>query len=263
MQQSNGYIIGFSVALTIVLGTLLASAAVMLKERQDIAKLLDNKKQILSAVMPVDGLSEQELQKAYETRIKGMVVDFNGQQVFENRAGQKVERENAGQFALAVNTKKEYKRSPADRLYPVFKYMSEDNPDKVEAYILPLYGNGLWDNIWGYLAVEQKSDKSWDTIKGVSFDHKGETPGLGARITTKEVQNRYKGKKLFDESGNFAVRMLKGENNGVEDHPHKVDGMSGATITANGVNDMMESYVGHYKEFLKNLQGGTQQAVAL
>jgi Na+-transporting NADH:ubiquinone oxidoreductase subunit C len=95
----------------------------------------------------------------------------------------------------------------------------------------------------------------------VSFDHKGETPGLGARITSLEIQQRYKGKRLFDESGAFAVQMLKGESNGVENHPHHVDGMSGATITGNGVNDMMKAYVGHYKAFLDGLASSAQAAL--
>lgn len=261
MQQSNGYIIGFSVALTIVLGTLLASAAVMLKERQDIAKKLDTKKQILAAVMSVEGKDQATLQEAYSSRIKGMVVDFNGQMVNTNQEGKQIAAENIGEFALSVDIKKQYKMAPEERLYPVFKYMSESNPDKVEAYILPLFGNGLWDNIWGYLAVQQGSGSGWDTIKGVSFDHKGETPGLGARITTLEVQQRFQGKELFNDQNEFAVMMMKGENNGVEEHPHKVDGMSGATITANGVNDMMEAYVGHYKAFLEGLS--TEQQAAL
>ena len=262
MQQSNTYIIAFSVGLTVILGSLLALAAVSLKERQDISKKLDTKKQILSAVMSIEGMTSEQLEEAYSSRIKGIVIDFNGQEVMTNRAGKTVKAENVGEFALAVDIKKEYKQyKPEDRLYPVFKYVNESNPDKIDAYILPLFGNGLWDNIWGYLALEQNPsspNKAWELVKGVSFDHKGETPGLGARITTLEVQDRFKGKQLFDKEGQFAVEMLKGENNGVADDPYKVDGMSGATITARGVNDMMEAYVGHYKTFLDGLAKGTQ-----
>lgn len=262
MQQSNTYIIAFSVGLTIVLGSLLSIAAVSLKERQDISKKLDTKKQILSAVMSIEGMTKSELQEAYDKRIKGMVIDFNGQEVTTDRANKAVKPEGIGEFALTVDIKKEYKNyKPDERIYPVFRYMNEANPDKVDAYILPLFGNGLWDNIWGYLALEQNpssDQKSWDLIKGVSFDHKGETPGLGARITDLEVQERFQGKELYNDKGDFAVEMLKGENNGVDEHPYHVDGMSGATITARGVNDMIEAYVGHYKTFLDGLAKGSQ-----
>ena len=86
---------------------------------------------------------------------------------------------------------------------------------------------------------------------GISFDHKIETPGLGARIASNEIQDRYKKKKIFDDTGDFiSITMLKGENNkGI--NVHQVDGMSGATITGNGVNKMIFHYLECYSSFIE------------
>ena len=123
-----------------------------------------------------------------------------------------------------------------------------------------MYGAGLWDAIWGYIAL----DTDLETIKGVAFGHAGETPGLGARITSPEIQDRYKGKKIYDTAGDLiSVEMLRGENNAVSllDDYH-VDGMSGATLTARGVNDMLKNYFQHYMPFLKNIDNENQLGLA-
>ena len=92
-----------------------------------------------------------------------------------------------------------------------------------------------------------------NTIAGASFDHKSETPGLGARIATSEIQNRFIGKKIMDESGALiSVSMVKGEgNSGLSEH--QVDGMSGATITGRGLNVMLENYLSYYKLYFKKI----------
>jgi len=242
VQQSNAYVIGFAAALTVVLGGLLSLAAVGLKEKQKEAVILETKKQILSAVMPVEGRSKLDLAQVYDKRIKSIVVNYDGKEVTENANGNPIVPED-------VNISKEYKKSPEERLYPVFMFVSENDPNNVESYILPVYGFGLWDFIWGYLALE--GDLA--TVKGVSFDHKAETPGLGARITDAEIQARFQGKKMLDESGQVkAVRMLKGEQNS-NLSAHEVNGMSGATITANGVNDMLRNYMEYYKSYFKSI----------
>lgn len=234
MQQSNGYIIGFSVVTTIVLGTLLALAAEGLKPAQLIAKEKDIKKQILGAVIELK--KEDDVLSIFDKRIPAShryVVDYNGD---KKEVSSPVEKIDIGG---------EYKKDTTQRLYPVFEFMSESNPDEIEAYIIPVYGSGLWDKIWGYLAI----DKDLKTVKGVVFDHKGETPGLGARISDKEIQIRYVGKKLFDEKDNVvSVYMLKSEK-GNKLTDYQVDGMSGATLTANGVNSMIKNYLSYYQNF--------------
>lgn len=240
MRQSNTYIILFSVVLTVVLGFLLSWTSVQLGPLQKIQEELDTKTKILAAVMEIT--KEDPVLDIYKQRIQSLVVDIDGNVIENDDKGAPLVAEN-------INIEKNYKRSPEERQYPVFKFMNEQDSSKVDYYILPLFGNGLWDVIWGFVALEG----DLNTIKGVVYDHKGETPGLGARITEATVQERYQGQQVYDLNGDLvSVSMLKGENNGQLDK-HHVDGMSGATITANGVNKMLKDYLGYYQAYLKKI----------
>jgi len=256
VQQSNAYIITFSIILTVVLGLLLSGTSQVLGPLQKKAEDLDNKKQILGAVMDpneLSALNPEEVLAYYESRISSMVVDIQGNEVEKGADGNPI-------VAEKVNVSKNYKMAPEKRQYPIFVYHAEGNPDDIENYILPVYGAGLWDEIWGYVALQT----NLNTIEGVTFSHKGETPGLGARITASNVQERYQGKEIFDESGNLqSVVMQKGEGRDYSADKHKVDGLSGATITANGVNNMLKNYIGHYKPFLEKQKSGSASEVAV
>ncbi|MCU0400028.1 MAG: NADH:ubiquinone reductase (Na(+)-transporting) subunit C [Algoriphagus sp.] len=247
MQQSNTYIIVFSVVLTIILGLLLSGTSQVLGPLQQEAIALDKKKQILGAVISaseIEAMTPQQVNEFYSSRISATVVDLSGKEI-------------TGVEAEKVEIAKDYKRPADQRQYPVFMFHAEGNPEAVESYIFPLYGAGLWDAIWGYLALET----DMNTIGGITLAHASETPGLGARITEGEVQSRYVGKKIFDDSGLLvAVQMQKGEGKDYSADAHKVDGMSGATITGNGVNNMLKAYLGHYEAFIKSKS--SNQAVA-
>jgi Na+-transporting NADH:ubiquinone oxidoreductase subunit C len=247
VQQSNTYIIVFSVVLTIILGLLLSGTSQVLGPLQQEAIALDKKKQILGAVISaseIEAMTPQQVNEFYSSRISATVVDLSGKEI-------------TGVEAEKVEIAKDYKRPADQRQYPVFMFHAEGNPEAVESYIFPLYGAGLWDAIWGYLALET----DMNTIGGITLAHASETPGLGARITEGEVQSRYVGKKIFDDSGLLvAVQMQKGEGKDYSADAHKVDGMSGATITGNGVNNMLKAYLGHYEAFIKSKS--SNQAVA-
>ncbi|MEO1052877.1 MAG: NADH:ubiquinone reductase (Na(+)-transporting) subunit C [Bacteroidota bacterium] len=252
MQRSNGYTITFIVIMTIIVGGLLASANQVLKEPQDKSIELDTKTQILKAVMKLE--EGDDILAIYEDRIASLVVDINGKEVTEDEKGNPMVAEN-------VNILKNFKKDPEKRFYPVFKFINESNKDQVDAYILPVYGNGLWDKIWGFIAVDNQIQE----LIGVSFAHKAETPGLGARITDDEIQSRFVNKKIYDESGTLvSVEMEKGEKGGggegsiehYKEEPHKVAGLSGATMTARGVNEMLKSYLTHYEAYFQKVNSG-------
>lgn len=254
MQQSNSYIIIFSVVLTVVCGLLLSGSSQLLGPKQREAIALDTKKQILGAVMSGDeiaAMSPEEITAYYENTIASTVVNIEGEEV--------TEVEGTAISAETVDIGSNYKRAPEDRLYPVFIYHEEGNPDNVTAYILPLYGAGLWNAIWGYLALQS----DLNTIEGVTFSHAGETPGLGARITEEGVQQRYQGKEIWGDNGELAsVNMEKGEGRNYSNDPHKVDGLSGATITAVGVNNMLRNYLSYYEAFLTKMMDESPEKVA-
>ena len=247
-MQSNKYIIIFALVLTAVLGGLLSGVSQVLGPTQKKAQDLDTKKQILGAIPAekeaLGDMEAEEILARYNEVIFSEVTDYQGNLVDTNVKG-------GPMVAEEVNIEKNYKLPVEDRLFPVFKYSANGE----ESYILPVYGAGLWDAIWGFVAL----NPDLKSVKGISFDHKGETPGLGARITSDDVQARYRGKELYNANGEFvAITMVKGEKI-PEDRlgPNKVDGLAGATLTANGVNDMLLNYIGYYqKYFNKNVKGG-------
>lgn len=247
MQRSNTYIIIFSIALTVVLGGLLSLTSVGLKPLQDKQVELDTKKQILGAVMDISSIEDpNEILALYDERVESLVVDFDGNLLETNEKGEPM-------VAEEVSVQKNYRMSPEERIYPVFKFKADGG--KIDAYVFPMWGNGLWDWISGYVAV----DSDLNTIRGVAFAHKAETPGLGARITDDEVKNRYIGKEIYNDNGELvSVNMLKGENNqGLTEH--QIDGLSGATMTAKGVNAMIGGYLECYQPYINKIKADDNQ----
>lgn len=261
MQQSNTYIIGFIVVLCIIVGGLLAGANKLLGPAQQKSIEFDTKSQILNAVKNQVTLGKNaDVLAVYNARIQSLVVDYDGNEVKQDEKGNPIEAEK-------VDILRNYKKKPEERLYPVFKLIDEKDKDKIEAYIVPVYGNGLWDKIWGYVALDSKIE----SIVGASFDHKAETPGLGQRIATDEIQGRFVGKKIYDESGKLvSVRMMKGEHGGEQasieyykDKQHEVDGMSGATLTGKGLNVMLASYFASYQNYFKKVKDDSGSNTAM
>jgi Na+-transporting NADH:ubiquinone oxidoreductase subunit C len=241
VRQSNLYIVLYAAALTIVCGGLLALASEGLKDRQQANIALEQKKNILGTVMELD--KDTNVEEVYARKVKAFVVDVNGNVV---------EGVNASDVVVMA----EYKKPADQRLLPVYEFRNESNPDKIDYVVLPVYGFGLWDNIWGFVALQE----NMNTIQGVSFQHKGETPGLGARIDSKEIQDRYKGKSIYDGETLVAVTMMKGEGVDYSGEAHKVDGMSGATLTGKGVNAMLSGYLSLYENYLKRAKAGSASA---
>jgi len=116
-------------------------------------------------------------------------------------------------------------------------------------FVVPVRGMGLWGPIWGNLAFES----DFNTVAGATFDHKAETPGLGAEINTSWFQDYFKGKTIFDETGEFvSIKVVKGgvANSNVP-LSHGVDAISGGTITSDGLTAMIESNLQNYVPFIK------------
>jgi len=233
VRQSNSYILIYAAVLTIACGGLLAFASESLKEKQQANIDLEQKHNILSTVFTLP--EKADIEGEYKKRVRAFVL---------NAEGEVQEGKQPSDISVAA----EYKKSPKDRLLPVYEFVSESDPDKVTNVVIPVYGYGLWNNISGYIALES----DFNTLKGVKFQHVGETPGLGARIADDEgVPARYVGKKIFEGEKVASVTMMKGEGNDYSKDPHRVDGMSGATLTAKGVNNMLVDYFTCYENYLK------------
>jgi len=237
--ESNRQIIVFIVSLTAVVAlglTVLREATEGLAKKNE---EIFNKRAVLAAV---------------ETKLGKKVAEFSDEeilQIFDSQVEQKVIRtdgsEVEGLTAIEVDMAKERKKPVEEMNLPLFIF-TNDRGEKF--YILAVRGNGLWDEIWGYIALES----DLNTIAGASFDHKGETPGLGAEIKDNpSFPAQFVGKKIYDENGNYvSITVKKG---GAEPgNPHQVDAISGATVTSNGVTEMLQRGIAYYQAYFDKLK---------
>lgn len=217
--NSNGYTIGYASVMVIIVAFLLAFVASSLKGRQDNNVKLDKMKQILSSL----NISADELKDAESAYAKYVTADqilnLNGAVVSSN-----------GGFD--IESKK------IDDQLPLYVC----NVNGETKYVAPLYGAGLWGPIWGYISFN--ADKK--TVYGTYFSHEGETPGLGAEITTEKFQSSFEGKQL-QEGGNVKISVVK--NGKVANDAYEVDGISGGTITSKGVDAMLHACLSKYAKF--------------
>jgi Na+-transporting NADH:ubiquinone oxidoreductase subunit C len=226
-EFSSKYIFGFASAMVIIVAVFLSLAATMLQPRQLKNLEVDKKKSMLESI---------RVQSTAETA-EEMYDKFITESFVLNSEGQVVEGVDAFDVDLRVE-----QRKPLDQQYlPVFRAHSEDGDSLI---ILPLQGKGLWGPIWGYISL--RSDMN--TIYGVTFDHKAETPGLGAEINTSWFEDMFTDKRIFEGEKFTSVEVRKGGAR--EDNPHAVDGISGGTITSKGLERMLEEGLGKYNEYL-------------
>lgn len=223
-KNSNAYIIIYTVVMVVIVGALLAFLATSLKPMQDANVLNEQKVSIMKAFGEADANFDEVVAMGRLTGGEfGVVADEAGvQAVFDLLGNRK---------ALAE----------AEDELPIFRM----EKDGVTKYVLPIVGKGLWGDIWGYVALQQTEDNV--VITGIVMDHAGETPGLGAEIATPAIQSLFEGKALYNEAGEFAVRMQKG---GAQNE-HQVDAITGGTKTCDGVNAMLQTSIGKYESFLR------------
>jgi Na+-transporting NADH:ubiquinone oxidoreductase subunit C len=153
--------------------------------------------------------------------------------------------------AYLINIKKELDNAKQGLVQKLPLFIGEKDGKKI--YIIPVRGNGLWDAIWGYIALND----DLKSINGVFFDHKGETPGLGANITESFFKDDFKGEMIFDAQGNYkSVEISKsnGDPNNEDKTDNQVDAISGATITGNGVAAMLKSGIKLYLPYFETLK---------
>jgi len=227
-KNSNSYTFGFAILMVIIVGSLLALASQGLKTRQE-KNATDKKMMSILSAINIDATREnaQEMYNKY-------VID-----------SKIISGKDLSADAFNVDIKKEFRDkniSVSDRNYPL--YICEKDGDKY--YIIPVVGTGLWGPIWGFVALES----DFKTIYGANFDHKSETPGLGAEIKYASYSDQYTGEMISDTTGTFQpiIVVKDGSGSGLNS---KVDGITGGTITSKGVEEMttrtLEVYVNYFK----------------
>jgi Na+-transporting NADH:ubiquinone oxidoreductase subunit C len=210
--NNNAYIIAYSCAMVVIVAFLLAFVSSTLKPLQDVNVALDKKKQILAA-LNIRNLSDSESEAKYKEVV------------------QKDE-------AFALNSA-DYKNGN----YKIY----ECQVDGQKKYVVPVYGMGLWGPIWGYIAVNEDGN----TVYGAFFNHDSETAGLGADIKDSKVwQDKFIGKKIYGADGTPALKVVKSSD--LKNPESEVDGITGATLTSNGVSDMLQDGFKKYKTLLSH-----------
>ena len=235
-MRNNNYVIMFTLAMTTVVALVLSGLFYSTKPMAERNEAVFNKRAILSAIsdyLPnkLDEMSDEEVLGIFENEMEQVVIDMEGDEL---------ENITAEQIDMA----QEEKKPVEERYLPVYIYNSNEG----KIYILSVRGNGLWDKIWGSVALKD----DFNTVVGVAFDHAGETPGLGAEIKDNKMWvNQFKGKKIYDGAEYKSITVRKG---GAKDQTFEVDGISGATVTSDGVSEMLNRGIQYYESYFEGLK---------
>lgn len=242
--DKNSYTVIFATIMVIVVGGILASLASGLKPLVKANEKREKQQNILYALGVNDNegagdvvfVSENVQQKFDEIVTKQLVIQ--GGEVSEDS------------LAYLIDIKKEETKAKNYDSYERRLPLIVGEKDGKEVYVMPVRGKGLWDAIWGFVAV----DKSM-TIQGVYFDHKGETPGLGAEIKQRYFMDDFTGESFLDGDTFEGINVAKGNNDpkNTDTSDNEVDAIAGATITGDGVTAMLRKDVRMYAEYFKSL----------
>ena len=226
--NSNTYTVIYSIILVVVVAAVLAFAAMFLKPTQDANVKKDTISQILTAAT-FAGVEDAKILDTYKTEIEAAIlVNLEGETV------DTLDIENCEVYGTS-DLKKQI--AAEQKALPVYIF-------KNGYTVVPCYGAGLWGPIWGYVGLE----KDLKTIKAVCFGHKGETPGLGAKIADEpSFAEGFVGKTIGE--GEILFEVCKPANTQVDANNH-IDAISGATITSQALGFTLNQWFGFYKNYL-------------
>jgi Na+-transporting NADH:ubiquinone oxidoreductase subunit C len=270
-QFSNTYIFIFSAVMVMIVAVLLSFVSQQLKPRQQRNEEVEQMRNILASVNITSTAANAEklfdqyitesfvinpdgkrnkVRKPFEVDLKkqtSMIVDINS--LREELVVRKVspfKRIISGQTDTAKADEAQVlsRISEIERSLELPVYIC--NKENKEYYVFALRGKGLWGPIWGYISLAD----DFNTVYGAYFDHKSETPGLGAEIKTSPFQQQFRNKKLYDENNQFvSIQVIKGGAS--ESNPHGVDAVSGGTITSKGLEKMLQDWLSQYNTFIQ------------
>ncbi|WP_299552621.1 Na(+)-translocating NADH-quinone reductase subunit C [Seonamhaeicola sp.] len=242
--DSNVYTVLFAIGMVIVVGALLAFVASSLRPKIDENRRIEKQQNILYAMGVNENdessaifIADKEVGSEFEKYVINQLVITNGTDVAEDDQ------------AYLIDVKKEQSNAKEglDRRLPLFIGKKDDQT----YYVAPIRGKGLWDAVWGYVAMDKNM-----VVQGAYFDHKGETAGLGANIKERFFMDDFIGEHLKDASGNFvgiAISKSNGDPLNSDKTDNEVDAIAGATITGDGVAAMIKSELRLYVPYFNSL----------
>ncbi len=261
--SSNGYVLGFAVLVCVVISAGLAATATALKDTQAAAAEFDRQKNVMLAAGLIeegDARPADELKRLYAERVTEQVLDTETGKVLADKTTADVARLNKeaaeavklsaqGQSMTPAQESAKLKAAAArHRAIAVAKL-----DDGSSVYVLPISGKGLWSTLFGYLALEGDAN----TVRGITFYQHGETPGLGGEVDNPQWKANWKGKTILDEQGklvSITVKKAKVDPTIPVEKAHYVDGLSGATITSNGVTKFVKADLQAFEPYLAQIR---------
>ena len=233
-MHSNRYTLLFVFIITVVIGTLLSVTKENLKDKQEDNLRADVNKTILRSLNfseeESNPWSNEKVEEIFNNSIVGLCVDSEGNKI-DNVVLEEIDIEK-----------------DIERL-PVYLKVIED---ELQGVALPVAGKGLWSTLFGYIALEP----DLDTVLGIQFYKHGETPGLGGEVEKEWFTDNFIGKKIRNVEGEIiGIKVLKGKvDDSKEDAIHQVDGISGATVTSNGVTIFLKDDLKRYEAYLNEIK---------
>ena len=245
-KESLGKTVGIVVAVCLVCSIVVSGAAVGLRELQQTNADLDKKSNILNAAGLYEmGMSNSAIESTYSERVEQRFVNLDEGTFVE------APKPDYDMYKAAKETEYSTKVTNSNvgfqrRPNVASVYLVRDDAGDVSRIILPVHGSGLWDLMYGFLAV----DADGQTVRELIYYQQKETPGLGGEVQNPAWQDKWDGKELY-ENGEVAIRVVKNAN---PSNPHTIDALSGATLTSNGVENTIRYWVGEqgFGQFLKN-----------
>lgn len=250
-----------ALVICVVCSILVSAAVVLLRPRQEKNRRIDQLKNILIAA----GLytRDSEVLTTYQKRIRRLTVNLGSGREAEselNRVGLRADdfdlkgamlKSDLSEAIPPEEDLADLKRRP--RWVNVYLVM---NGSSVERVVLPVFGKGLWSTMFGFLAL----DAGLNQVEGFTFYEHGETPGLGGEVDNPRWKALWPGKEIRDDSGRYRLEVIKGktDNAKADQKRHMVDGLSGATLTTRGVNNLLQYWLGEsgYGPFFKRFMTG-------
>lgn len=243
--DKNSYTVIFAGVMVVVVGSILAFLASALRPNIQENERFEKQQNILYAM----GVNENGDDTGSVHFIPTKVVESEFATYIKEQLviqGDSITQDNE---AYLIDLKKQLANIKKGKDYKLPVFIGDKDGKKF--YIVPMYGKGLWDAIWGFIALDDTM-----TVQGVYFDHKGETPGLGANIKMRYFMDDFKGESILDGTKYAGISVAKGNNdplNNTKDD-NEVDALAGATITGNGVSAMISETVKLYKPYLETIR---------
>jgi len=243
-KENNLYTVLFASLMVVVVGSILAYLASALSGRIKENERFEKQQNILYAMGVNENEDEGSVNFIPTDKVEQEFSSYITEQLVIE--GDKITKDDQ---AYLIDIKKQLdllKNGETPKL-PVFV----GEKDGETYYIIPMYGKGLWDAIWGFMALDKNM-----TVKGVYFDHKGETPGLGANIKQRYFMDDFSGETILNGDQYAGIKVAKGNNDPLNDikDDNEVDALAGATITGNGVSSMISTTVNLYKDYFESLR---------